>query len=66
VLEHVRKSALAGWIVHIAGVDKCGIAENRRIVPLANKQGQPIGKYLGRDSLLETLQILGLGAGKNQ
>ena len=62
MLEHMRQAALAGRVVHIACVNKCGVAEDRRIRPLANDQGKAVGQHLGRDPLLEALQILGLRA----
>ena len=36
VLEHVRQAALAGGIVHVARINKCGVAEDRRFRPLAD------------------------------
>ena len=49
VLEHVRQAALAGGVVHVAGVDKGGVAEDRRLRPLADDQRQPVGQHLGGD-----------------
>ena len=62
VLEHMGQAALARGVVHISRVDKGGVAEDRCIRPLANEQRQSIRQNLGRDSLLETLQILRLRA----
>ena len=56
VLEHVRQTALAGGVVHVAGVDKGGVAEDRRLRPFADDERQAVGQHLGGDLLLEALQ----------
>ena len=43
----------------VAGINECGVAEDRRVVPLANDQREPVGKHLDGDPLLEAFQILG-------
>ena len=58
----MRQAALAGGIVHVAGIDKGGVAEDRRLGPLADDEREPVGQHLGGDSLLEALQILGVHA----
>ena len=62
MLEHVREAALAGGIVHGAGIDEGGVTEDRRLVALANDESKPVGKHLDGGALLKTLQILGMGA----
>ena len=57
VLEHVRQAALARGVVHVAGVDEGGVAEDRRLRPLADDERESVGQHLGGDSLLEALQI---------
>src|ERR1035437_6033982 len=59
----MRQAALARRVVHVARINKGGVAEDRRLRPLADDQRQSVGQNLRRDSLLETLQILGLGDG---
>ncbi len=63
MLEHVRQAALARGVVHVAGIDKCGVAEDRRLVALANDEREPVGQHFDGDALLKALQILGVGAG---
>ena len=58
VLEHMRQAALARGVVHVARVNKGGIAEDRRLRPLADDQRQPVGQHLGGDPLLKALQVL--------
>jgi hypothetical protein len=62
VFEHMRQAALARGIVHVARINKGGVAENRRLRPLAYDQRQPVGQDFGCNSLLKTLQILRLSA----
>ncbi len=62
MLEHVREAALAGGIVDVAGIDKGGVTEDRRLVTLANNESEPVGKHLNSGALLKTLQILAVGA----
>ena len=66
VLEHMRQAALARGVVHVARVDKCGVAEDRRLRPLADDQRQPVGQHLGGDSLLEALEVLRASARQGQ
>src|SRR6202034_3594397 len=54
----VRQAAFPRGIVHVARVDICRVAEDRRIRPLADQQRQPVRKHLGRDPLLKALEIL--------
>ena len=58
MLEHVRQAALARGVVHVAGINKGVVAEDRRLVPLANDQREPVGQDFDGDSLLKALQIL--------
>jgi hypothetical protein len=46
VLKHVGKAALAGGIVDVSGIDKRGVAEDRRFGPLANDEVSPLGSTL--------------------
>ena len=50
VLEHMRQAALARGVVHVARIDKGGVAEDRRLRPLADNQRQPVGQHFGGDS----------------
>jgi len=58
MLQHMRQAALPRRVVHIARINKGGVAEDRRIRPLADNERQPLGQDFGRDSLLKTLQVL--------
>ena len=60
VFEHVGQTALARGVVHVAGIDEGGVAEDRRLRPLADDERDTVGKDFGGDLLLETLEVLGL------
>ncbi len=55
MLKHVCQAALARGIVHVARIDKRGVAEDRRIRTLADQQRQPVRQHLRCDPLLEAL-----------
>ena len=59
VLEHVRQSALARGVVHVARIDQCVVAEHRRFGPLANDQREPVGQHLHSDLFLQLLEVRG-------
>ena len=40
------------------GINEGGVAEDRRLGPLANDEREAVGQHLGGDPLLEALQVL--------
>ena len=58
VLKHVRQPACTLRVVRRAGIHQRVEAEHRRLRPLADDQGQPVGEHLHRGPLLKAGEVL--------
>ena len=58
VLEHVRETGLPGRVIRVACVHQRVVGEDRRLRPLDEQHGQPIGKDLCCDPLLKVGKLL--------
>jgi hypothetical protein len=63
VLEHVGEAAGALGIVGRTGVDQRVVAEDRRLRPLADDQGEAVGQHLHGRLLFEAGEVLRVAGG---